>query len=166
MNARPVLRAARPDDVPALAALWETGWHDAHDGNVPDELTRARPSSSFTDRLVERIRDTTDLTVAEIDGTVAGFVAVIDDEIDQVYVAGDYRGAGIAAALLAEGERRIAAAGHTDAWLAVAPGNARARRFYEKQGWSDGGGYVHRAPGPDGPVDVPTRRYVKRLVAE
>lgn len=65
--------------------------------------------------------------------------------------------------LLAAGEERLAAAGVAEAWLAVVAGNARARRFYERQGWSDGGPLDYAAETADRPVTVPCRRYVKRL---
>ena len=40
-----------------------------------------------------------------------------------------------AARLLAEGEARIAAAGHDAAWLHCSIGNDHAARFYERAGW-------------------------------
>ena len=154
------LRPAVPDDAPAVAAIWHAGWRDAHLGNVPDELLAARTEASFHERAPQRLADT---TVAVVDGEVAGFVMVVDDEVEQVYVDGAHRGSGVAAALLAEGERRVAAAGHHDAWLAVVAGNGRARRFYERQGWRDDGLFEHRAEGPDGPIIVPAHRYAKRV---
>ena len=64
---------------------------------------------------------------------------VVGDEVEQVFVGAAARGTGLAAVLLAEAEQQVAAAGHSTAWLAVVAGNARARRFYEKQGWIDEG---------------------------
>jgi ribosomal protein S18 acetylase RimI-like enzyme len=95
--------------------------------------------------------------VATVDGEVAGFVMVVGDEVEQVYVSARHRGSGIAGTLLDEAERRVAAGGHATAWLAVAPGNARARRFYERQGWVDEGRFDYRADG----LAVPCHRYVK-----
>ena len=40
--------------------------------------------------------------VAIVADAVAGFVMVVDDEVQQLYVARDYRGTGVATALLAE----------------------------------------------------------------
>jgi hypothetical protein len=57
----------------------------------------------------------------------------------------------------------IVAAGHPTAWLAVVPGNARARRFYERRGWADAGPFDYAAEGERGPIPVPSHRYVKRL---
>jgi CubicO group peptidase (beta-lactamase class C family) len=41
------LRPARPEDAPAIAAIWHLGWRDGHLGNVPAELTAARRENSF-----------------------------------------------------------------------------------------------------------------------
>jgi GNAT superfamily N-acetyltransferase len=64
---------------------------------------------------------------------------VVDDEIEQIYVASEHRGTGAATELLLHAERRVAANGFLAAWLAVVDGNVRARRFYERNGWTDGG---------------------------
>jgi hypothetical protein len=55
----------------------------------------------------------------------------------------------------------VAASGHRQAWRAVVPGNARARRFYQRCGWSDAGLFDYQAVGVAGPVPVPCHRYVK-----
>ena len=74
-------------------------------------------------------------------------------------MAAPHRGGGVAATLLTEAERQVAAAGHDTAWLTVSPGNARARRFHQRQGWTDGGGFDHRAEAGD--TVRPVRRYVE-----
>ncbi len=56
---------------------------------------------------------------------------------------------------MAEAERRIGDAGHPTAWLAVVAGNARARRFYERSGWSDRGQFDYAAASDHGPIPVP-----------
>lgn len=157
-GARPAtLRDARPDDARRLAEIWSTGWHDAHDGRVPDALAAHRTPQSFVERAPGLVPHT---RVAEVSGTVVGFVAVVDDQVDQLHVDAGARGTGVAAALLADAARVAAQAGHAQPWLAVVPGNDRARRFYERQGWSDEGPFdlrVDVAPGVG--VDVPCRRY-------
>lgn len=154
------LRPAHPEDAPAVAAIWRSGWRDGHLGHVPDELVAARTDASFDARAGERTGDT---AVAVVGGTVAGFVMVVGDEVEQVYVAAEHRGTAVAAALLAEAERLVRAAGHERAWLAVVGGNTRARRFYERNGWVDEGPFDHAAEGPHGAIRVPAHRYVKRL---
>jgi GNAT superfamily N-acetyltransferase len=78
-----------------------------------------------------------------------------------VYVAAAHRGTGVADALLAEAERLVAAAGHRRAWLAVVPGNARARRFYERRGWADEGPFEYAAATSAGTIAIPCHRYAK-----
>lgn len=160
MTDSPHLRPARIEDTEAIAAIWYEGWRDAHLGNVPDELIAVRPPESFDVRAAQRIDDT---VVAIIADQVAGFVMTLDDEVDQVYLSRHHRGTGVAATLLLAAEQRIHANGHSRAWLAVVPGNTRARAFYARNGWIDEGLFSHQAPGPDGPVSVPAHRYIKQL---
>ena len=127
---------------------------------MPDELVAARTPASFDRRAAERVGDT---TVASVDGRVAGFVMVVADEVEQVYVAARDRGSGVADVLMAEAERQVRAAGHATAWLAVVAGNLRARRFYERRGWSDAGLFDYAAAGDDGSITVPCHRYVRDL---
>jgi ribosomal protein S18 acetylase RimI-like enzyme len=155
-----MLRPGEPDDAPAIAAIWHAAWRDAHLGHVSDELVAMRDEASFLTRSTQRIGDT---TVAIVDGEVAGFLTIAEDEIEQIFVAAAHRGSGVADALMADGERRLKAAGHTRIWLAVVAGNARARRFYERLGWTDAGSIDYLADGNDGPVSVPAHRYEKAL---
>ncbi|WP_433436526.1 N-acetyltransferase family protein [Nonomuraea sp. CA-141351] len=152
------LRPARDEDAQEIARIWHEGWGDGHRGNVPDALAAARTPESFAERAEQRIADT---VVATVEDTVAGFVMVVEDEVEQVYVARQHRGTAVATALLAEAERLVAANGHERAWLAVVAGNARARRFYERNGWVDEGLFDHLAPSETGPIVVPAHRYVK-----
>lgn len=156
----PILRPADRGDAPAVAEIWRLGWRDGHLGFVPDELIAARTDASFGTRAAQRVEDT---TVATIDGRVAGFVMVVGDEVEQVYVSAHDRGSGVADVLIAEAERQVRAAGHPAAWLAVVAGNARARRFYQRQGWSDAGPFDYAAARDDSPISVPCHRYIKHL---
>jgi ribosomal protein S18 acetylase RimI-like enzyme len=152
------LRPATPGDAAAVAAIWEQGWRDGHLGNVPDTLVAARTPDSFRTRAADRVADT---TVAVTGGRVAGFVMVVGDEVEQVYVSAEHRGSGIAATLLAEAERLVAAAGHRLAWLAVVPGNTRARRFYQRCGWRDEGPFDYPAVHNGQTIQVRCHRYTK-----
>jgi GNAT superfamily N-acetyltransferase len=154
------LRPATADDAEAIATIWHDGWRDGHLGNVPDALAAVRTPESFRIRAAERITDT---TVAVLGDRIAGFVMVADDEAEQVYVAADHRGTGVAALLLAEAERIIAGHGHQQAWLAVVAGNERARRFYRRSGWTDEGQFEYSAADAGGTIAVPAHRYVKDL---
>ena len=154
------LRAARAQDAGEIAEIWRFGWRDGHLGLVPQELVDARTEASFRTRASSRTSDT---TVAIVDGAVVGFVMVVDDEVEQVYVAAAHRGTGVAKALIGEAERQVEANGHGKAWLAVVAGNARARAFYERAGWVDEGPFDYAAAAEDKTIAVPCRRYTKLL---
>ena len=144
-----------------VADLWHEGWHDGHAGHVPDGLTAARTLAAFHERTPLRVADS---AVAVSDaGDLLGFVMVVGDEVEQVFVARAARGTDLAARLLGEAERRVAAAGHSSAWLAVVAGNARARRFYEKHGWVDAGDLPYEVTALGETFVSPCRRYVTSL---
>ncbi|HZJ56021.1 MAG TPA: GNAT family N-acetyltransferase [Myxococcaceae bacterium] len=152
-----MLRAASSEDAGDIAALWHRGWIDGHLGHVPEALHAHRRLVDFQQRVPPRIPTT---TVATAGQEIVGFVTVHDDELEQLYVAASARGGGVAAALLRHGEKVIAAQ-YRRAWLAVAVGNARARRFYDREGWSDVAALDYAAETATGPVLVPCRRYEK-----
>jgi ribosomal protein S18 acetylase RimI-like enzyme len=155
----PQLRPAAAADAVAIAAVWHRGWSDGHLGHVPEALHEHRRLEDFRARVPGRLRDT---LVATVDARVVGFVTVRGDEVEQVYVAAEARGGGVADALLRQAEQGIAARFEA-AWLAVAAGNARARRFYERNGWRDAGALDYEAEISGGTLVVPCRRYQKRV---
>lgn len=154
------LRPATPADVDAIASVWHSAWRDAHLGHVPDALVPERTLANFRSRAPARIAFT---TVAVHDEQVVGFVIVSDDELEQLFVASVVRGTGAAVMLIDHAEASIARRFDT-AWLAVVAGNARARRFYERQGWRDAGPIAYQAElASGGTLIVPSRRYEKGL---
>jgi GNAT superfamily N-acetyltransferase len=153
------LRPATPGDAGRVAEVWQAAWYDGHRGHVADALIEARDPAYFRSRAAELV----DHTTLAVDGEeLLGVIIVKDDELVQIMVGAAARGRGAGAALLAEAERQVAAAGHDEIWLAVVPGNATARRFYESHGWVDCGDETYDAVTLDGgTVAVPVRRYVK-----
>ncbi len=161
-------RPAIAEDAEAIATIWAEGWADGHLGNVPDALVTVRTPESFRSRATDRVDDTVVAAVTDQEtarAEVAGFVMVVDDEVEQVYVSTGHRGTGVATLLLAEAERLVSGAGHEQAWLAVVSGNARARRFYERCGWTDEGPFDYAAAAAEGTIQVPCRRYIKPVRA-
>ena len=155
-----LLRPATRDDATAVAGIWHRGWHDGHVGHVPDGLTAVRTLPAFRERSAAAVTVT---TVAEVGGAVAGFVMVVDDEVEQVFVNRAHRGTGLAGLLLAGAEQQVAAAGYDVAWLAVVAGNARARRFYQRCGWADEGDLPYEVTAAGETFISPCRRYTKRV---
>lgn len=156
------IRPADPREVDALARLWHDGWQDAHAAILPAALARIRTPENFRERLqaaLARVR------VGEVDGSAAGFCIVEGDELYQLFVSPHARGTGLAAALVADAEARMAAAGVGSAWLACAIGNDRAARFYEKCGWRRAGDMISRLPVPGGVFELEVWRFEKRLAS-
>lgn len=156
MNMRP----AESDDLDPLATLWHSAWHETHAHLMPAELTRLRTLASFRDRL-DAARS--DIRVVGPAGAPTAFCIVKDDELYQLFAAPAARGTGAAAALVADAEARLAAAGVHNAWLACAIGNARAARFYEKCGWHNTGTFTDLVETSNGPFALDVWRYEKVL---
>ena len=155
------VRAAHESELDQLAQVWFDGWHEAHAHIVPAALTRVRTLPSFRDRLQASLPYTR--TVGAIREPL-GFCVVKDDEVYQLFVSKQARGTGVAAALLADAESRLAANGVAIAWLACAIGNDRAARFYEKSGWRRAGTIVNLAETSAGPFALDVWRYEKLLI--
>jgi ribosomal protein S18 acetylase RimI-like enzyme len=154
------IRAAEEGEIDHLAKLWYEGWQDAHAQVLPAELRRLRTLKSFRQRLEAALSDT---WVVGRRGAPDGFCIIKNDELYQIYVSAQARGSGVARALMADAEARLAQAGVQIAWLACAIGNHRAARFYEKCGWRRVGVVTYKAETPIGPFSLEVWRYEKRL---
>jgi ribosomal protein S18 acetylase RimI-like enzyme len=155
------VRPAELEDVDHLARVWHEGWHDAHAQIVPAELTRIRTLDSFRPRLLHALPDTRVVGPAR---APVGFCIVQGAELYQLFVSAEARGSGVAAALIADAEARLAAAGVATAWLACAIGNERAARFYEKAGWHRAGTMINELDTPGGMFSLEVWRYEKSLL--
>ena len=156
----PEVRPASPAELDQLARLWYDGWQDAHARILPAALKARRTLASFRLRLEDALADT---RVAGPPGAPAGLCIVKGDELYQLYVSAAARGTGVAALLIADAERRIAAAGVETAWLACAIGNDRAARFYEKSGWRRARTMLLQLDTIAGPFPLEAWRYEKRV---
>ena len=154
------IRDAKEYEVDALAKIWYDGWNDAHAQIVPAELKRIRTLESFIERMRAALPA---VRVAGPSGSPVGFHMLKDDELYQLYVSVNSRGSGVAAALIADAEAQLAAAGFETGWLACAIGNDRAARFYEKSGWRRVGNMINPLETPDGILDLEVWRYEKRV---
>lgn len=126
------LRPYAPVDEDAAIELWRRTWQLAY------------PRINFNDRLDwwrQRWRDelvpVATIMVAEADRAMVGFVTVDPRtfDLDQMVVAPEVWGKGVASALIAEA-KRISPAGLD---LYVNKDNERAVRFYQKQGFTVSG---------------------------
>jgi len=154
------VRLADTAEIDHLAQLWHDGWHQAHAALVPQELIRLRTSKSFRERLQAAFPN---IHVAGPRGAPVGFYVLKGDELDQLFVSPEAHGSGVAAALIADAEARLAEHGVETAWLACAIGNDRAARFYEKSGWRLAGTVLNPAETSSGPFPMEVWRYEKWL---
>jgi putative acetyltransferase len=121
------LRDFAETDLPALVDLWVAAWSETGLG------------VNFEDRrawLISRLRaGGAEIVVGlNAEGSPAGFAAIDPKSgyLDQLCVAPRQRGSGLASALIDEAKRRSPAVIELD----VNETNLRARRFYEREGFS------------------------------
>ena len=127
---------------------------------MPPELTALRTLESFRDRLQAALPNVR--AVGPFNEPV-GFCIVKGSELDRLFVSAQVRGLGVAAALIADGEARLAESGVETAWLGCAIGNERAARFYEKCGWIRAGTMVSHLETTQGVFPLEVWRFEKRL---
>jgi len=155
-----VVRNPEESELDELATVWFQAWRDAHESVVPAELTRRRTRERFRDRLKAALAE---VRVVGPVGAPSGFSMLKGDELYQLFVSARARGSGVAAALIADAEERLAASGVETAWLTCAIGNDRAARFYEKSGWHRSGTVVEDLDTPEGTIRLEAWRYEKQL---
>jgi len=123
------LRRYTSSDEDAAIELWRRTWQQHYPHlNFSERVDRWR--ARWRNELVPVAR----IVLAEADGALAGFVTVDPKTmyLDQIVVAPEQWGSGVALALLNEA-KRISPTGLD---LLVNKDNARAIRFYEKHGFS------------------------------
>jgi GNAT superfamily N-acetyltransferase len=155
-----MVRAADATEIDHLARLWHDVWHGSHAPLAPPELVRLRRLESFRERLRAALPD---IHVVGPPGAPVGFCVLRGDELYQLFVSPAAHGSGVAAALIADAESRLAARAVETTWLTCAIGNDRAARFYEKSGWRRAGKVVDLLETPQGPYPVEVWRYEKSL---
>ena len=156
------IRPARPDDADAIARAHVDAWRVGYRGLFPDEFL---DSTEFESTRFERWRsgawanlEGSALFVPVLDGRVVGFghagpervepacdvsgsameapAAASRGEVYGFYVHPESWGSGVATPLMAACTESLVSAGFTSAVLWVLRDNPRARRFYERVGWS------------------------------
>ena len=133
-----IIRAGTPEDAAGVARVQVETWQAAYAHALPREQLQA---FSVEDR-VEQWRRWPPI-VAELDGSVVGFVSVgaahdenADGELFAIYVHRGHWSTGLGRRLMQAGEEALRRLGHREAVLWVMADNPRARRFYELAGWS------------------------------
>ncbi|MFI8952153.1 GNAT family N-acetyltransferase [Streptomyces sp. NPDC053750] len=161
-------------DCDRVSEIRVRGWQTAYRGLMPQPYLDgldAREDAERRRALFLRAPDTMVNLVAQDDGgRVVGWAChgpyrdgerhTEDAELYAIYVDAGRVGTGVGHALLQESIRRCTAAGHERMLLWVLKDNARARRFYERAGFTADG--AEEASEVDG-VAVPEVRYARAL---
>jgi GNAT superfamily N-acetyltransferase len=160
------IRPGAPEDARAIAEVHVASWRDAYRGLLPDEYL---DTLSVEEREARRLVWFADpepgsgVLVAEEGGRIVGFASFgpsrDDDasdgvgEVPAIYVDPGAVGAGIGRELFAAATRALRDGGFRRATLWVLEANERARRFYERAGWTwDGAVSTHQFECANEPV--------------
>ena len=140
-----------------MAEVHIATWRAAYAGVFPDDYLAGLDHDRFTNTWETNIADAAATTnqgvthlVGEIDGVVRGILTVgpfrdrsedsdPSGELWMINLHPDAHGSGLAKVLHDRGLDRLRSDGHHRAALWVADANRRARRFYEREGWTGDG---------------------------
>ena len=132
------VRPARPNDVPAIAALARRSWLDEFGDSVPPEAA-AEEAASRSEAYFASALATDTILVADDGGAIAGFAQFDDAELHRLYVETALQGRGIGRALLEAALEHPRLAGAERVVLQVWEQNERAVRLYESAGFRRAG---------------------------
>lgn len=151
-----VVREASPQDADGFVRAHESAWDATLSPLVGKRLEDLMPFAArvqtFRSSLVEP-SDSARVWVAELDGEVVGIAVALlrpdseSVELKDLYVVPTAWGTGIARKLMNASLASVAG-GATDSFLWVGEENRRARRFYEREGWSSDGASRKSQLGP------------------
>ena len=141
-----MIRPATADDAEELVRANEAAWNAGMAQVVDKKLEELAPFEGRVARFGEGIAAVPPgmrLWVAEKEGRIVGHATVVVDntrgELSALYVVPEEWGSGVAAALHDRALAGMRELGAAEATLWVVEGNTRARRFYEREGWSADG---------------------------
>ena len=123
------MRPYRDADLPALLDLWEASWRATY-----PEIDFADRRDWFAGHLASLRAASAQVCCAEGGGVVTGFITIdpATNDIDQLAIAPAHFGNGLGALLMAQARK----SSPTRLTLKVNKDNARALRFYEREGFA------------------------------
>jgi GNAT superfamily N-acetyltransferase len=143
VHSRP--RLARTADVPAIRECYLRSWRAAYRGDLAPDLLEieARKRAGF-DWAAGISDETRAVFVVSDEAGIVGVVQAADSlaaprdlpEVTMLYLDPAAWGTGVASELLRVALDWIQGRGHDEARLRVVEAHHRARRFYEREGWT------------------------------
>jgi ribosomal-protein-alanine N-acetyltransferase len=130
-----IIRNAREEDAPVLAAVGMRAWESAVAGWVDTALMRVNATRAFTD-FTQRAFLTID--VAEQAGEISGWAARenFDNHVTDLWVDPTWQGQGVGQLLLQKLEAEIEAQGYESVRIETHSQNAHAIDFLKRQGYA------------------------------
>ena len=156
------IRPAKRPEILKVAEIYHAAWHGTHAAHIAPAVVAFRDLDFFLRRIEAYASPP---IVALRDGRIIGFAVSNGDKFSQLWVREEVRDQGVGAALAAETEARMAAAGVVRAHLTCMAANEAGRRFYERRGWEVVGGFDLPLESAEGPFPVPCWRMEKTLMA-
>jgi GNAT superfamily N-acetyltransferase len=147
-----LIRAARPDETDALAAIQQRASVAALAHIFPPEHY-PYPVEEIRRRWREALADGRSVLVYEDKGELVGVALTGPEWLDGLYVVPERWGSGVAVALHDAALDIVRSAGFERCHLWVLDHNRRARRFYERLGWRLNE-RTRVVPYPPNPLDV------------
>jgi diamine N-acetyltransferase len=147
-----VIRAAGPDDAPALAALATRTFQDTYAAfNTPENMAAHLAQTFSPEKQRQEIEDPTGFVLLAEAGELIAYAQVTGGhvpadvrdpgalELKRFYVDRAWHGLGVAQRLMTETIRTAAQRGAATVWLTVWDQNPRAIAFYRKAGFEQVG---------------------------
>jgi putative acetyltransferase len=119
-----VVRRYEERDLDDLLSVWENASSVAHHFLTSEFLEQERY------RIAHVYRPRADTWVAESDGEIVGFMALLENEVGGLFVQPTHQGKGIGRALLDRAQEI-----HGDLEVEVFEANSVGRKFYENYGF-------------------------------
>lgn len=154
------IRRATVNDAEALSVIARQTFYDTFTGTCSEEDMQQFLEEVFSlEQAKKELSDPDDLFfLAEADGVLTGYLRMMEDysglelmkkwkalELKRIYVDKQFHGMGIAPKLMDFVENYARSHHYEVIWLGVWEHNKRAKRFYEKNGFTDSG-YTHGFP--------------------
>ncbi len=131
-----MIRSYADDDLDSVLDVWYRASRLAHRFMTDEQLAQERT------QIAEQWLPMADTSVAEVDGSVVGFLALIGNEVGAIFVDPERHREGIGRALM-DHARTL----HPILELEVFEGNELGRAFYAAYGFEQVGSSVHPITG-------------------